>query len=339
MKHRQLNFNRPIFPYAFNFHNATAFGVITWSWSMLIMLLLIFSPVYGQLNPEPTTELQNNTTYGYLANFNSSMAVVIVFLVCAFFMMGFFSIYLRRCAESQIVTARNLGQIAVGSSRGPGLDRLVIDSFPIFVYSAVKDLKIGKGALECAVCLSEFEDYDTLRLLPKCDHVFHPDCIDAWLASHVTCPVCRAKLAPTDGGERCAGDSAQTTEPNREGSASELQSEEDDQMAMVIINVDQNHSTDSHSQAVGTANSAVQGSVKQNRPPRSGIHGRFPRSHSTGHSMPVQPGENTERYTLRLPEEVRRQLAMTGNNLKRSISYDVLFARDGSSRKGYRRQT
>lgn len=322
MKHRQFNFNRPIL-----------------SWSMLLTLLLILSPVYGQLNPQPSTEFQNNSTYGYLANFNSSMAIVIVFLVCAFFMMGFFSVYLRRCAESQIVTSRNLGQNAVGSSRGPGLDQLVIDSFPIFVYSAVKDLKIGKGALECAVCLSEFDDYDTLRLLPKCDHVFHPDCIDAWLASHATCPVCRAKLAPTDGGERCACDSAQTTESNGEGSASELQSEEPNHVAVVIINVDENQSRESHSQADGTANSAAQGSVKQNRPPRSGIHGRFPRSHSTGHSVPIQLGENTERYTLRLPEEVRRQLAMSGNNLKRSISYDVVFARVGSSRKGYRIQS
>ncbi|KAL2924561.1 E3 ubiquitin-protein ligase ATL31 [Bienertia sinuspersici] len=28
-------------------------------------------------------------------------------------------------------------------------------------------------------CLNEFEDKETLRLLPVCDHVFHPECIDA----------------------------------------------------------------------------------------------------------------------------------------------------------------
>lgn len=307
------------------------------------MLLLLFSPVYGQLNPQPSTELQNNnTTYGYLANFNSSMAIVIVFLICAFFLMGFFSVYLRRCAESQIVNSRNHGPITLGSSRGRGLDRLVVDSFPIFVYSAVKDLKIGKGALECAVCLSEFEDCDALRLLPKCDHVFHPDCIDAWLASHVTCPVCRAKLAPADGGERDAGYSPQATESNREGTAtSEQQRGEQDQVAVVVINVEEEQSREPQSRAAEEAYGADQGSGKQNRPPRLGISGRLPRSHSTGHSVVVvQPGESTERYTLRLPEEVRRQLAVSGNKkLKRSTSYDVVFARVGSSRKGYRRQS
>ena len=63
-------------------------------------------------------------------------------------------------------------------------------------YADVKAHKAGKGALECAVCLSEFYDDETLRLLPKCSHVFHPDYIDTWLASHITCPVCRDNLVP-----------------------------------------------------------------------------------------------------------------------------------------------
>ncbi|KAI7981957.1 RING-H2 finger protein ATL11 [Camellia lanceoleosa] len=67
------------------------------------------------------------------------------------------------------------------------------------MYLVVTGLKIGKGALECAVCLNEFKDIENLRLIPKCDHVFHPECIDAWLNSHVTCPVCRADLVPQPG--------------------------------------------------------------------------------------------------------------------------------------------
>lgn len=45
---------------------------------------------------------------------------------------------------------------------------------------------MGKGALECTVCLNEFEDGKELRLLFHCSHVFHLDRIDAWLASHIT---------------------------------------------------------------------------------------------------------------------------------------------------------
>ncbi|KAL6984074.1 RING-type E3 ubiquitin transferase, partial [Sarracenia purpurea var. burkii] len=46
----------------------------------------------------------------------------------------------------------------------------------------------------CVVCLNEFEDFETLRLLPKCSHVLDSDCIDAWLSSHINCPICHAKL-------------------------------------------------------------------------------------------------------------------------------------------------
>ncbi|KAI3956680.1 hypothetical protein MKW92_017312 [Papaver armeniacum] len=65
-------------------------------------------------------------------------------------------------------------------SIGGGLDSAVIKTFPVFVYSDVKNVnKVHniKGAiLECPVCLSEFGDKDKLRLLP-CHHVFHPECI------------------------------------------------------------------------------------------------------------------------------------------------------------------
>lgn len=48
---------------------------------------------------------------------------------------------------------------------------------------------------ECAICLEEFRECDTVKVIPYCGHVFHPECIDTWLAAHVTCPICRcAKL-------------------------------------------------------------------------------------------------------------------------------------------------
>ncbi|TKY47827.1 E3 ubiquitin-protein ligase ATL31 [Spatholobus suberectus] len=31
-------------------------------------------------------------------------------------------------------------------------------------------------------------------MLPKCEHVFHRHCIDAWLPSRITCPICRKRL-------------------------------------------------------------------------------------------------------------------------------------------------
>ncbi|EFH48686.1 hypothetical protein ARALYDRAFT_489785, partial [Arabidopsis lyrata subsp. lyrata] len=76
-----------------------------------------------------------------------------------------------------------------------GLEKELIESFPLFLYSEVKGFKIGKGGVECAICLSEFEDQETLRWMPPCSHTFHANCIDVWLSSRSTCPVCRANLS------------------------------------------------------------------------------------------------------------------------------------------------
>ncbi|OIW21378.1 hypothetical protein TanjilG_07567 [Lupinus angustifolius] len=75
-------------------------------------------------------------------------------------------------------------------------------------------------------------------------------------------------------------------------------------------------------------------SVNQNRPRRSRSTGfRFtnllPRSHSL-----VQRGENLERFTLRLPEEVRNQLVTS--TLSRTKSLGVAFTPESSERRGYR---
>ncbi|KAK2972386.1 hypothetical protein RJ640_014444 [Escallonia rubra] len=50
------------------------------------------------------------------------------------------------------------------------------------------------GAGECPVCLSAFVAGEELRRLNKCEHAFHAPCINAWLSSHSTCPVCRAAV-------------------------------------------------------------------------------------------------------------------------------------------------
>ena len=46
----------------------------------------------------------------------------------------------------------------------------------------------------CSVCLDEFTVGEESRRLP-CNHVFHPTCIDRWVASgHDTCPNCHANV-------------------------------------------------------------------------------------------------------------------------------------------------
>lgn len=80
-------------------------------------------------------------------------------------------------------------------SRFSGIDKKAIESLPFFRFSSLKGSKEG---LECVVCLSKFEDSEVLRLLPKCRHAFHMNCIDTWLESHSSCPLCRYKFDVSD---------------------------------------------------------------------------------------------------------------------------------------------
>ncbi|KAF3672512.1 putative transcription factor bHLH96-like [Capsicum annuum] len=75
--------------------------------------------------------------------------------------------------------------------RTVGLGQDVIDSISVFKYK--KDEMLIEGT-DCSVCLTEFEEDESLRLLPKCSHAFHVPCIDTWLRSHKNCPLCRAPI-------------------------------------------------------------------------------------------------------------------------------------------------
>ncbi|KAI7749511.1 hypothetical protein M8C21_001876 [Ambrosia artemisiifolia] len=71
-----------------------------------------------------------------------------------------------------------------------GLDASIIKSLPVFVFSSETD----ENMPECAVCLSEFQSGEKGRVLPKCKHSFHTECIDMWFHSNSTCPLCRAPV-------------------------------------------------------------------------------------------------------------------------------------------------
>lgn len=279
----------------------------------------------------------------YSRSFNPSMAIVIVVLIAAFFFLGFFSVYVRHCygdGSSGHSASQAPGGAAARSRRQQrGLDSAVLESFPTMAYADVKAHKAGKCALECAVCLSEFDDDETLRLLPKCSHVFHPDCIDTWLASHVTCPVCRTNLAlGPDANAPPADDDTPELLPAPE--AQELPSPTSAPppsaaAAAVVIDVDE---TEEERIIRAEADELMRiGSVKRALRSKSGrAPARFPRSHSTGHSLAASAcaATGTERFTLRLPDHVLRDLTAAGK-LQRTTSL-VAFrsSRGGSTRRG-----
>lgn len=45
----------------------------------------------------------------------------------------------------------------------------------------------------CSICLSEYEEGDTLVCLP-CTHIYHEDCVASWCTNHIRCPLCNFDL-------------------------------------------------------------------------------------------------------------------------------------------------
>ncbi|RWR84102.1 LOW QUALITY PROTEIN: E3 ubiquitin-protein ligase ATL6-like protein [Cinnamomum micranthum f. kanehirae] len=281
--------------------------------SLLFLLLLLLQA--SATRSESAASAQQNS-HAASPRFTPSMAIIIVVLIAAFFLMAFFSVYLRLCAGDISGRSASLRRTLTRARRAllRGLDPDVIDSLPTFQYSAVKGLKLGSESLECAVCLNEFEDDENLRLLPKCSHVFHPHCIDSWLVSHTTCPVCRSDLVAADPDTDAAAP-AETPDP-----ATEDETRDVVPLHQVAVDVCDDPNQDPQPEPIPIRSKSTRQPLK------------FPRSHTTGHSL-VPPGENVDRFTLRLPENVRKEIV--DGRLDRSASHAAAaFGAGGRSGSG-----
>jgi len=47
---------------------------------------------------------------------------------------------------------------------------------------------------DCSVCLSSIDPKHLYRVLPRCRHAFHQECIDAWIAHRRVCPFCTTPM-------------------------------------------------------------------------------------------------------------------------------------------------
>ncbi|KAJ3672518.1 hypothetical protein LUZ60_007239 [Juncus effusus] len=164
-----------------------------------LLLLLLLQSTTAQSTTSPPTSGSNGI--------NLITAIAFITLIFALFFLGFFTAYLRRCIRNRTFSSDATVAAAAAAAfatqppairRRRGLDQAEVESFPAVPYSFIRKLKPSKYGIpspECSVCLGEFSDEEILRLLPGCRHLFHAPCIDTWLQSHVTCPVCRANLA------------------------------------------------------------------------------------------------------------------------------------------------
>lgn len=270
--------------------------------------------------------------------FGRTMSTFITVAISVFFFLLFVCAYINQCRLADPAAAAAAAAVAAGgggggpSRRGKrGLDPAVVATFPIVSYREVVEHKIGKGVLECAVCLTAFEDDDDLRLLPHCSHAFHPECIDPWLQLRVTCPLCRANLEKPAPAPAVAPPSPSPRLAPRQPSPPPE--------AVAIPVSDDGSEGGSSSCEDDRKEEAVE--LETLRSARRAA--RMPRSHSTGHSLfaaaaaaaaAAEEGDH-ERFTLRLPDHVREQV-LRSRRLRHATSLLNLsdMSSEGSSRGG-----
>lgn len=157
------------------------------------------SPYTGTFHKESTPSSSGT-------RISPALLFIIVILAVLFFISGLLHLLVRFLVKhpSSSASTRSNRYPEISSSdalqrqlqqlfhlHDSGLDQAFIDALPVFQYKEIVGLK---EPFDCAVCLCEFSEKDKLRLLPMCSHAFHINCIDTWLLSNSTCPLCRGTL-------------------------------------------------------------------------------------------------------------------------------------------------
>lgn len=163
--------------------------------------------------PNPTFPPLQSDKKGY--NFNNNiMLAAIISLSVVVLLVILLHIYARWLLRRQAQRRDAIRRLGLMVAHDPsfteltpktGLDPSVISLLPVLAFkqpdpaqdgSSLTESATSAAVLECAVCLSVLEDGEMVRVLPNCKHMFHVECIDMWLGSHPTCPLCRTEAQP-----------------------------------------------------------------------------------------------------------------------------------------------
>lgn len=165
-----------------------------------------YPPPFSPAIPSPAT---TNHPSASGSKISPAVLFIIVILAVLFFISGLLHLLVRFLVKHPSPSSSSPSPETTGNADFPtsealqrqlqqlfhlhdsGLDQAFIDALPVFHYTEIVGLK---EPFDCAVCLCEFSDKDRLRLLPVCSHAFHISCIDTWLLSNSTCPLCRGAL-------------------------------------------------------------------------------------------------------------------------------------------------
>ncbi|KAL6125755.1 hypothetical protein ACLB2K_073809 [Fragaria x ananassa] len=162
--------------------------------------------------PLPTSSTSPPPPHRSLTFKTLSPSILIILLIVVVTVVASFSLCrILRCINNRFLrhvssSSADNGSARVSSRRvSPAENSSAVSdpvaSLPVFAFSTIKRRRESSTAIvaaDCAVCLSKFEHDDQLRLLPLCCHAFHVSCIDTWLRSQQTCPLCRSPISASD---------------------------------------------------------------------------------------------------------------------------------------------
>lgn len=81
-------------------------------------------------------------------------------------------------------------------------------------YTPTSDLYSQSSGIDaCAICLEDYKNGQELRVLP-CQHEFHRNCVDPWLVTNRTCPLCLHNIMAFHSSSSSSGAMSQHSSPN-----------------------------------------------------------------------------------------------------------------------------
>ncbi|MFS7968808.1 putative transcription factor C2H2 family [Helianthus anomalus] len=128
-------------------------------------------------------QIRHNTRLYMLVLFSIILLVTIIFFLYS------------RCTISSRAssTTSSFYHTSPPSSQLRGLNAAAINSLPITIHRQALS-NTNDTTLECSICLGVFEEGEKVKVLPVCYHRYHCECVDKWLVTHSSCPICRTSV-------------------------------------------------------------------------------------------------------------------------------------------------
>ncbi|KAL6629604.1 hypothetical protein ACP70R_029369 [Stipagrostis hirtigluma subsp. patula] len=167
----------------------------------------------------------DNDVHGYNPFYGIAVVCLSIFLFCvlaasvsiwkalafaalAALLLAVLGCFWFRRTSSRPASAELVVTVAASSAprrRAPGCAVRLANAPPAFAFECPVQRDGGGGGggepvaascVVCSVCLEDVRCGEMVRQVPACRHIFHVECIDMWMHSHRTCPMCRCVISP-----------------------------------------------------------------------------------------------------------------------------------------------